>query len=122
MNKSIPVYCIFITILMGCGTTTAYRPAKSDSDFGYQDRNIGSNEYWIGFLGSPTTDLSVVDSHWNTRANELCKGLGYKVAEYQNGLVERTTRGLVGANNASGFRNYTSTLSYPYSSGSISCD
>ena len=63
-------------ILLLVSRDTVYQPLGWDG--GYEDKALGSKQYWIKYLGNTTTPDDWVRQQWNKRASELC-GQAFRV-------------------------------------------
>ena len=120
MRIKIFILSLIMPTLVMCVAPTGYIPSNSDTDFGYQDRIVGENKYWIDFLGNSFTNTDDVETYWETRAGELCGGDNFDIEDYQSGFV-RSTYSFTQGFRPGRTRELSDNDDYPFSSGNVIC-
>ena len=67
-----------LLFLGACATATPYQPSKGTiNSFGYQDTQIETGKYRVGFRGNTSTDRATVENYILLRAAELSLADGF---------------------------------------------
>ena len=85
-GKNIIVVMMSIS-LSGCAIPTGYQPITEQNYYGYFDKRLGANEYYVIYRGSSSTKLSTVEKYWEYRVMEICGSNKYEVNNYKSGML-----------------------------------
>ncbi len=99
---------IILTVSLLGGCATGYQAHTWSG--GYKDKEIGTDHYYVEYLGNGTTSRETVNAYWGKRASELCPN-GYNELSPKTGENDSFAMGTAGV-----------TFDHPWEKAEIKCN